>query len=535
MFSTRTNLTLIAVAVSTSLFAQGLEDPLPDVLDSGIVVAIEPVVVIPPSSGTFPLTRINMLRMAPDGSGRLFVNDLRGEFWIVPPETGAPILFLDFGTEFPDFIDSPGFGTGFTSFAFHPEFASNGKFYTAHSEKAGSAPADFGPPEPRSITQQNVLIEWTMTHPGADLFAGTRRELLRIDQIGNFHAFQEISFNPFAQPGDSDYGLLYICQGDSGSLILGLSHFLNRVDSPYGSILRIDPTGTNSANGQYGIPPGNPFAGSHDGSVIQERYAWGFRNCHRLAWDPADPSVLYVGDIGEANIEEVNLVVAGGHYGWPQREGTFLLNPDDRTEVLPLPPSDPEPYLYPVAQFDHDDGVAIALGQVYRGSSLPSLRDKILFTDIRRGDFFFIEAAAASQGILQPVQRFKVALGETVLSEFVDVFTHSRADLRFAEPVQGEIYLITKTDGAIWRLFEVGGTSSWKITFHKLNETTGRLSFPTLPTACYQIQSSPDGIQWTNYGRPLISSQGDPEHVDVPLTADRLLFRVQRTYPCTGR
>ena len=72
---------------------------------------------------------------------------------------------------------------------------------------------------------------------------------------------QDITFAPFARPGDADFGLLFIGIGDGGSTANGYSDLPHRLDAPLGSILRIDPLATNGRNEQYGPPPGQPFRG----------------------------------------------------------------------------------------------------------------------------------------------------------------------------------------------------------------------------------------------------------------------------------
>ena len=56
--------------------------------------------------------------------------------------------------------------------------------------------------------------------------------------------------------------------------------------SAFGKILRLDPLGSNSANGQYGIPDDNPFANDGDPTTLGEIYAYGVRNPHRFGWIP---------------------------------------------------------------------------------------------------------------------------------------------------------------------------------------------------------------------------------------------------------
>ena len=100
----------------------------------------------------------------------------------------------------------------------------------------------------------------------------------------------------------------------------------------------------------------------------REIYAWGFRNPHRISWSKSGQ--LLAVNIGEHNIESLNMIMPGHFYGWPIREGTFLERFfNDIGKVYPLPANDSVYHVtYPVAQFDHDEGTAISGGFEYRGS-----------------------------------------------------------------------------------------------------------------------------------------------------------------------
>ena len=67
-------------------------------------------------------------------------------------------------------------------------------------------------------------------------------------------------------------------------------------------ILRIDPRGTNGANGQYGIPASNPFAGK-PGVALREIYAFGLRDPVRFSWDLGEGHRMFLANIGEQQIE----------------------------------------------------------------------------------------------------------------------------------------------------------------------------------------------------------------------------------------
>lgn len=438
-----------------------LSDPIPVSITYGEwTVALEDWVTLPASAGGGGgRARLSVMRFLPDG--RLFVNDQRGLIYRI--QKGDAQAYFDVRAALPDFIDQPGLGTGLHSFAFHPAFLTNGKLYTVHSEPWNAGIADLKGPvaEVGAGGQMSVVSEWTADDPSAATFSGTRRELLRIYFPGTIHCAQEIAFNPNAAPSDEDYGLLSICLGDGGGYLKGLWQNEQRLDSPMGTVLRIDPLGSDSANGHYGIPPTNPWASSTDPDVLREIYALGFRNPHRINWDTGGTGRAYVGDIGETQVEELNLLEAGRDYGFPQREGTFRLDPtrpNENTSVYPLPSDDAvHGYTYPVAQYDHDEGQAIVGGPVYRGTLAPALAGKVLFGDIVRGRIFLVEESSLAFGAQAPIEEVRLTLGGVAgtLPTFVG---NSRADLRWGMDADGEVYVMTKTDGKIRRI--IGATSA---------------------------------------------------------------------------
>ena len=148
-----------------------------------------------------------------------------------------------------------------------------------------------------------------------------------------------------------------------------------------GKILRIDPLGRSAANGQYGVPADNPFVGL-DGA--DEIFAFGFRNPFRMSFDHGT-GALFAADVGQRDIEEVDLVVAGGNYGWPFKEGTFLFNGNgvpNRGYSGDNSPGVPSGMIDPIAQYDHDEGTSVTGGFVYRGAALPELQGSYIFGDL---------------------------------------------------------------------------------------------------------------------------------------------------------
>lgn len=428
-----------------------VSNPVPEAIElSDLVIDLKPVTQIPPSSdsGKLPLTRITKLDFQ-QNSGGLFILDLRGVLYKF--QDNQLQVYMDIGKLKPKFINQPGLGTGFGSFAFHPEFAKNGLLYTTHTEAPGSGKADFQYVDSIKVTLQWVLTEWKTETPGEATFSGTGRELFRVNMVTGIHGVQEIAFNSHSKPGTKEYGLLYIGVGDGGSVENGYSFLTHSIEKIWGTILRIDPLGRNSANGQYGIPMGNPFAKNQNSHALGEIYAYGFRNPHRFTWNKSGEMLAC--NIGQGNIESLNLIMPGHDYGWPIREGSFVIDPlGDLNKIYPLPKNDSNYKItYPVAVYDHDEGKAISGGFEYWGTTIPQLKGKYIFGDIPTGRLFYVNTADISQGKLAPVKEWRISL-TGIPQTFKELHPTARVDLHFGRDFYGELYILTKFDGRVYRL-----------------------------------------------------------------------------------
>ncbi|MEO8762763.1 MAG: PQQ-dependent sugar dehydrogenase [Ginsengibacter sp.] len=442
--------------------ANALSNPIKDTISlSNLVVDLTLVTQIPPSSdsGKLPLTRITKLDVEPQ-SGNSFILDLRGKLYKL--QNNKPHVYMDIARLRPKFITEAGLGTGFGSFAFHPDFARNGLLYTAHSEVPGSGKADFSYDDSIKVALQYVLTEWKTGHPGADTFSGTSREILRINMPYIIHGIQEITFNNLVKPGKKDYGMLYVGVGDGGCVEQGYPFLTHSPEKIWGTILRIDPLGRNSSNGQYGIPFDNPYTKNQDKNTLREIYALGFKNPHRITWGKAGQ--MMVCNIGEGNIESVNMILPGHDYGWPIREGNFVLDPyGDLTKVYPLPANDSIYHItYPVAEYDHDGGwTAISGGYEYLGTTIPQLLGKFLFGDIASGRLFYIEMNDVKQGRLAEIREWKFTLNGKPLT-FKDIAGNDhRVDMHFGRDARGELYILIKPDGKIYKLVSASSKGNW--------------------------------------------------------------------------
>jgi hypothetical protein len=231
----------------------------------------------------------------------------------------------------------------------------------------------------------------------------------------------DLLFNPLAQPGDADYGNLHVSVGDGGAGEIAATRTIpQRLDALPGKILRITPdldlrpADELGSNGRYRIPTtgsdANPFVSLSLAGLKKEIYAYGFRNPHRISWDPV-ANKLIADDIGLGSWEEVNIVTKGADYGYSEREGDEQLlvggandgkTGSQTSPATPFPSPDsltvtgidtPVTPVYPVAEYSHRDGDAVSSGFVYRGSLLPELYGKYVFGDISTGRLFYADLA----------------------------------------------------------------------------------------------------------------------------------------------
>ena len=452
-----------------------IADPIPEEpIPSGLGLTLTEFAQFPQTTPVPPPTdsrlmrwaRINYVGQIP-GSTRLFTPDLNGRLYTLPPAGGAPSVYLDVrATVGANFFSGRGLGSGFGFVAFHPDFATNGRFYTVHSE-AFDALTTITP----DWTQSNAVIhsvvtEWTATNPAAATFSGTRRTMLRIGFAAFNHAIQQIDFNPTAAPGSADYGMLYVAVGDGG---IGHSTTVpQQRNIPHGKILRIDPRGTNSANGDYGIPPSNPFVGQ--AGTLGEFYALGMRDPHRFSWDTGGTHRMLLGHIGEHDIEGVYDIRAGDNLGWSDREGSWVFDRNEPCNLYPLPANDSQlGYDYPVAAYDHnaatipcssDAGKAIVGGFVYRGNALPALRGKYVFGDLVDGRIFYTNETDMIRGQWRaPVHQLRLFNAAGTQTTMAALAGDTRVDTRLGVDRAGELYVMAKANGKMWKVTGTVGSA----------------------------------------------------------------------------
>lgn len=445
--------------------AQATSDPYPDPIpteDGAIVVGVAEFARLPDVDGA--PARAMHLAVEP-GTERIFAVDMRGPLYGMAYDGSAVTPYLD--VDDPRWrvgVESGGRERGIQSFAFHPDFGSegapgHGRFYVWTDTDDTSPAPDFGP-RGDDDSHDTVLLEFTAVDASSTAYdGGPPREILRFQQPYGNHNGGQIAFNPLAAPGDEDFGLLYvgIADGGSGGDPQDMAQDLA---SGFGKIFRIDPLGSDGANGEYGIPASNPFADDGRPETLEEIWAWGLRNPQRFAWDSRNGN-HYVTDIGQNTVEEVDIVPRGGNLGWNDWEGSFRY--EGREGVSTRDPRSEEGVTFPVAEYDQEDPLlgrrAASTGLVvYREGEIDALRGRVLWGDLPSGEIFHFSAD-------DPPDGGQSALGRVLLDDgsgartFLEVIQAenrrqgrepaSRTDLRMSSGPDGRVFLLNKHDGVI--------------------------------------------------------------------------------------
>jgi glucose/arabinose dehydrogenase len=255
---------------------------------------------------------------------------------------------------------------GLLGLALHPDFASNGRAFAYYS-----APSAAG----TTFDHTDVLAEFSVDLGTGIADASSERRLLTVSHPQANHNGGDISFGPD--------GMLYVPIGDGGNQAdTGFGHTVgigNAQDltTLLGKVLRIDVSDPDQT---YSIPSDNPFA-SAGGNTRPEIWAWGFRNPAYATWDSGS-SMLFVADAGQDHWEEVDIVEGGKNFGWNILEGWHCFDPA-------FPSSNPtlcnhtgiggEDLSPPIIEFNHQIGVVVIGGSVYRGTAIPSLIGTYLY------------------------------------------------------------------------------------------------------------------------------------------------------------
>ncbi len=439
---------------------------------------------------------------APDGSGRLFVCDQLGKIYIIQGGMMLPTPFLNIASPSnppsngvsntgpgPVLSVSTGYNErGLLGLAFHPGYANKlspgyRKFYVNYNKPYVPGSPDFDPPPPvadHTPSCVTVIAEFQVSAGNPNVADPlSERRLLRFTQPQSNHNGGQVEFGPD--------GYLYFGAGDGGQQDdNNIGHTGGSGAKPHdalgngqdktqylGKIHRIDPIDPDGAGPlTYGIPsndpvtgnpPGNPFINDPTPGIKKEIWCYGMRNPWRFSfdWRPGSPNPkrLFCGDVGGFRIEEINLIVSGGNYGWRYKEGHEF--PTFSSTGSPPMPDPGGVKIDPIAEYAHAGvtttapvlpqlGVSVTGGYVYRGSAIPALQGKYVF-----GDYGVISTTA--DGRLMGLEETFPGSGVFTLTEALPLFGTANPIptlhiLCFGEDESGEIYIGTKTNTGVLAL-----------------------------------------------------------------------------------
>lgn len=290
------------------------------------------------------------LQAANDGSGRLFVVEQTGTIQLILPNRSVE--------EFIDISDRvlAGGERGLLGLVFDPDFSSNGFLYVNYTDLQGDTViARFTAPVPSANTAD----------PDSELI------ILTVEQPFSNHNAGQLQFGPDE--------MLYVALGDGGGAGDPDDNGQD-MSTLLGSMLRIDVSSATTGN-PYSIPADNPFVGNVSGAR-EEIFAFGLRNPFRFSFDP-DTGLLWAGDVGQATLEEIDILEAGGNYGWNVVEGT---------KCFQSSPCRKRRFKAPVIVYGRDKGQSVSGGYVYRGTAEPALFGYYFYADFVSGRLWALAA-----------------------------------------------------------------------------------------------------------------------------------------------
>jgi glucose/arabinose dehydrogenase len=202
---------------------------------------------------------------------------------------------------------------GLLGMTFHPNWRQNRKYYIYHVS-SGAA------------NGYNHIAERTMDSTLRPHTGDAQRTVLKLLDPYNNHNSGTLRFG-------AD-GYLYFALGDGGSANDPQVRAQN-LDSLFGKFWRLDVNGTDAypadTTKNYAIPADNPFV--NQGTKRPEIWAYGLRNPFRWTFHPTTGEI-WVGDVGQDNVEEISHVTKGANMGWKIMEGNTCFNPSSTRSPL---------------------------------------------------------------------------------------------------------------------------------------------------------------------------------------------------------
>jgi len=346
---------------------------------------------------------------AGDGSGRLFVLEQAGKIRVIDKGGLQEEALLDIRDSI-----SAGGERGLLGLAFHPQFKQNGLLYLNYTAKR---------PNLKSFISE-------FRFKGKTIDAKSERVLLSYDQPWGNHNGGQLAFGPD--------GYLYIGVGDGGSGNDPQNNGQN-LSTLLGSILRID-VDHKSEGKAYAIPADNPFIKKPN--ARSEIYAYGLRNPWRFSFD-RQSGQLYAADVGQDEVEEIDIIEKGRNYGWHVMEGPQCTPGVNRD-------CNKKGYTLPIYSYTHEVGRSITGGYVYRGKAIPELCGTYLY-----GDFVNQAIWGLRYRDGKVVQHKTLYDPKSIWNLALDYFRDDGLLIStFGEDEDGEVYVGAYQSGAIYRIVD---------------------------------------------------------------------------------
>lgn len=322
------------------------------------------------------------LTNADDGMRRIFIVQQRGIIKVAQPGSGTTTDYLNLT----GLVSTSGNERGLLGLAFHPLFESNRRFFVYYTRQTDGAieiaEYEQNVNNPNSANSTVVRIIITIPHPGQ-----------------SNHNGGTIEFGPD--------GYLYAGTGDGGSANDPPNNAQN-LNSLLGKMLRIDINTPVGQNPPYNIPPTNPFAGATPGA--DEIFAYGLRNPYRFSFDRRGTNQLWVGDVGQDAIEEVDIVTNGGNYGWRVYEGVQCTGIDPQLCTGGATPITQIPPVFQYSSASPDPRCSVLGGYIYRGRQKALPTGSYVYGDYCTGELFLWNNN--QQTTLADTANFVSSLGE---------------------------------------------------------------------------------------------------------------------------
>lgn len=311
---------------------------------------------------------------------------------------------------------------GLLGIAFHPDYATNGRVFVYCTRNGGAS----GDNTPSGAGRTDIVRYTAVGTPATAITAGSPTTILSFNQPESNHNGGWLGFGPD--------GMLYIASGDGGGGGDNHGTFGNGQNrsNRLGKILRINVDGATAT-----IPSDNPYANS--ATFTREIWSWGLRNPWRCSFDRATGD-LWIGDVGQNQREEVSVGRSGGrdlNYGWRVWEGTYRYNASENLQGGYA-------HTPPVVEYGRSLGTTVIGGYVYRGTAMPWLVGRYLYSDYGSGRFW---ARAFDAGVA------------TASDEVTNRFTPAGglgSVASFAEDHAGEIYLVSRSRGRVFKIVPSG-------------------------------------------------------------------------------